>query len=253
MSPIKVNVAVPKKDFIPFIFPPAAALGIPDKDGVKQGQKVAKEAIYQQVKPTNAVKQIFVEQVESIVWRYKLSAETLNVAESEDVAEIQVFDIQLKQGSESLDIAVLEALDKAIPSTVFFRVFRSESRSMIQCAMAYKRANKRDDSVMVIDEYFFSEWIPLPKQDEAFQSQKLPLVVNMSGLHRELLRSLLPVPPREGEKLETQLERIRGIKVLQTQLAQAKIKLQREKQFNRKVEINHQVNQLKLQINALFE
>ncbi|MGX9459535.1 DUF4391 domain-containing protein (plasmid) [Photobacterium damselae subsp. damselae] len=239
--------------FIPFQFPEAAALGVLDQYGKKQGQKIPKETIYQRASPTHAVKQLFVSQVEYITWRYKLSADTLNVAVSEDVPEIQVFDIQLKANCDALDRQVLETLDKAIPSNIFYRIFNAnERRPQLQCVMAYKRANKRDTDMMVVQDYFSSEWTTVPVEESGNEgTQKLPVVLNMSGLYTELLRSLLPVPARSGEKINEQLSRISELRALNGKLTQLQGKQRKEKQFNRKVEMNRQINQLKQQIRSL--
>ncbi|WP_345858134.1 DUF4391 domain-containing protein [Shewanella algae] len=241
------------KPFIPFQFPEAAALGVPDQHGKKQGQKIPKETIYQQASPTNAVKQLFVSQVEHITWRYKLSADTLNVAVSEDVPEVQVFDIQLKANCDALDRQVLETLDKAIPSNIFYRIFNAnERRPQLQCVMAYKRANKRDTDVMVVQDYFSSEWTTAPVEESGTDgTQKLPVVLNMAGLYTELLRSLLPVPARSGEKINEQLSRISELSALNGKLTQLQGKQRKEKQFNRKVEINNQINKLKQKLRSL--
>ncbi|MDL2196187.1 MULTISPECIES: DUF4391 domain-containing protein [Shewanella] len=241
------------KPFIPFQFPEAAALGVPDQYGKKQGQKIPKETIYQQASPTHAVKQLFVSQVEHITWRYKLSAETLNVAASEQVLEIQVFDIQLKANCDALDRQVLETLDKAIPSNIFYRIFNAnERRPQLQCVMAYKRANKRDTDVMVVQDYFSSDWTTVPVVgSDSEATQKLPVVLNMAGLYTGLLRSLLPVPARPGEKIDEQLIRVSELSALNGKLTQLQGKQRKEKQFNRKVELNSQINQLKQQIRSL--
>lgn len=239
--------------FIPFQFPETAALGVPDQYGKKQGQKIPKETIYQQASPTHAVRQLFVGQVEHITWRYKLSADTLNVAASGDVPEIQVFDIQLKANCDALDRQVLETLDKTIPSNIFYRIFNAnERRPQLQCVMAYKRTNKRDADVMVVQDYFSSEWTTVPMAETGNEgTQKLPVVLNMSGLYTELLRSLLPVPARPGEKINEQLSRISELSALNGKLTQLQGKQRKEKQFNRKVEMNNQINQLKQQIQSL--
>lgn len=241
------------KSFIPFQFPEAAALGVPDQYGKKQGQKIPKETIYQQASPTNAVKQLFVGQVEHIIWRYKLSADTINVPASEDVREIQVFDIQLKANCDALDRHVLETLDKAIPSNIFYRIFNvNERRPQLQYVMAYKRTNKRDTDMMVVQDYFSSEWTSIPVVEiDNEATQKLPVVLDMSGLYTELLRSLLPVPARAGERIDEQLSRISELSSLHGKLTQLQAKQRKEKQFNRKVEMNNQINQLKQQIQSL--
>ena len=52
-----------------FAWPSQAAVGRP----------VAKSKIYAHAKPTAALRALFVEQVESITWAYKLSPETINL------------------------------------------------------------------------------------------------------------------------------------------------------------------------------
>ncbi|WP_219017956.1 DUF4391 domain-containing protein [Shewanella algae] len=234
------------KPFIPFQFPEAAALGVPDQYGKKQGQKIPKETIYQQASPTHAVKQLFVSQVEHITWRYKLSAETLNVAASEQVLEIQVFDIKLKANCDALDRQVLETLDKAIPSNIFYRIFNAnERRPQLQCVMAYKRANKRDTDVMVVQDYFASGWLAVPQgKTDVAHTRRLPVVINMAGLYSELLRSLLPITALTNESLDEQLSRIAKLNLQTNKLEKLKDKLKREKQFNRKVEINKEINKV---------
>ncbi|EHR5478126.1 DUF4391 domain-containing protein [Vibrio sp. 1636] len=235
--------------FIPFRFPGAAALG-----SQKQGQKIPKETIYQQSNPTSAIKQLFVNDVEQIVWRYKLSPDTLNVAECEDVAEIQVFDIHLKPNCRELDVKVLETLDRAVPSNIFFRVFNGlQHRPQVQHAMAYKRENKRDAGSMVIKEYFLSDWVAISKLGELnhAESKKLPVIINMATLYNELLRSLLPEPALEGESLDEQMKRIAMLNVCRDKLAKLQAKQRKEKQYNRRVDMNSEINRLKEQISSL--
>lgn len=235
--------------FIPFRFPEVAALG-----SQKQGQKIPKETIYQQSNPTPAIKQLFVSQVDQIVWRYKLSPDTLNVAESADVAEIQVFDIQLKPNCRELDVKVLETLDRAVPSNIFFRVFNGlQYRPQVQHAMAYKRENKRDAGSMVIKEYFLSDWVAISKLGELnhAESKKLPVIINMATLYNELLRSLLPEPALEGESLDEQMKRIAMLNACRDKLTKLQAKQQKEKQYNRKVDMNSEINRLKEQISSL--
>jgi D-alanyl-D-alanine carboxypeptidase len=49
---------------------------------------VAKTKIYAHAKPAAALRALFVEQVESITWAYKLAPETINLPAKPDVPEI---------------------------------------------------------------------------------------------------------------------------------------------------------------------
>jgi hypothetical protein len=256
--------------FVPFLFPSSTALGsaikVPvEKDSIivnsnieeKTGQKIAKETIYKQANSNSEIKKLFVQQIEQIIWRYKLSPDTLNIAASRVVTEVQVFDLILKPDCDELNLQVLAALDKSILSAIYFRLFYTNSHeTKMQCAMADKRANKRDTEQMVVRDYFFSSKIAVPFNHDVnlsiiHQGQKLPVTTNMASLHQSLLRSLLPKPALENETLVEQLERIANLKVLNNKLINVQVAICKEKQFNRQVELNTLCNQIKQQIAKL--
>ena len=70
--------------------------------------------------------------IKSLVWAYKLSPETMQLAATDSVREIEVMDLAVKDkcsGLRSL-AAVISALDKIIPSPLIFRVFDEEGRAL---------------------------------------------------------------------------------------------------------------------------
>jgi hypothetical protein len=256
--------------FVPFVFPSSTALGnlitVPaDSDLLtansniteKTGQKIAKETIYKQANPSTEIKKLFVQQVEQIIWRYKLSPDTLNVAASEDVSEVQVVDLILKPDCHEVNLQILATLDKTILSAIYFRLFYTNSHHFkMQCAMADKRVNKRDNEQMVVRDYFFSPKIAVPFFQNVNlpiinQGQNLPVVLNMASLHQALLRNLLLEPALENETLNEQLKRIANLKVLNNKLASTQAAIRKEKQFNRKVELNKSLNKIKEEIGKL--
>jgi hypothetical protein len=258
--------------FIPFIFPHQTALGssicinvdnhlpIPGNGNTeKLGQKIAKETIYKQANPNSETKKLFVRQIEQVIWRYKLSPDTLNIATSNHLTEIQVFDLILKPDCDEIDLQILSTLDKTILSAIYFRLFYTNShRVKMQCAMADKRINKRDNEQMVVQDYFLSPKLAVSfDHDLNFpivkQGQNLPVVLNMSNLHKVLLRTLLTQPALENETLDEQLKRIANLKVLNSKLNITQAAISKEKQFNRKVELNLLLNQLKQKIKLLTD
>jgi len=224
--------------FTPYQFPEATELS-------KTGRKIPKETIYQQASPSYEIKQLFVNQIEQIRWKYKLAPDTLNISRSDDISEIQVFEITLKPDTTELDLRILETLDRTIPSAIYYQVYNSQ-HSKMQCLMAAKRTNIRDEKQMIIQDYFASEWTPLKVNNNSSNAHRsLPVVISVSDLYNELLRSLLPEPARPSEGLEQQLERISNLTQQRKALSKLKNQLHREKQFNRKVVINRKINQLK--------
>ena len=59
----------------------------------KVDKVIAKNKFYQQGNATHRIERLFVEQVETIRWAYKLSSQTINLSDSDTVKEIQIFQI----------------------------------------------------------------------------------------------------------------------------------------------------------------
>ena len=99
-------------------------------------------------------------QVGEIVWKYKLSPETINLPARNGINEIQVFEIVLK--TPELDEAVLQSMDKAIPFPLLFQLIHGEQ---IRFAASYKRPSDADSSKWVIEASFQTE--PQPRRCRA--------------------------------------------------------------------------------------
>jgi hypothetical protein len=98
-----------------FAYPPQAAFG----------RKLPKSKIYLHGQPSRRVKDLFVSQVEDIVWAYKLAPETINLAARPGVAEIQIFTIHLR--SENVHEDILRTIDKTIVHPIFRTQFMCSS------------------------------------------------------------------------------------------------------------------------------
>lgn len=198
------------------------------------GRTVPKNKIYEHGSPTTALKEYFVRQVEQIVWQYKLAPETINMKATIAVPEIQVFTIVLKDGE--LKPEVLRCIDQAIPFPILFEL-HFEDR--IKPIAAYKRPSEADASKWVLSEYFSVDWLPsnTPKQP-------LPVVFDLDALYRHLLLPLLPRPARPGEDMQSMIERMENISLIERELERCEQRLRKEKQFNRKVEIHAELREL---------
>ncbi len=214
---------------VSFRFPPAARFG----------QRLPKEKLYQKGNATHRTRQAIINQVERIQWQYKLAPETINLPASGWVLEIQVIDIILKPGQTDLDEAILQLMDKAIPHPLYFRIARGDDQRF---TMGYKRPSEAEKDAWVLGDYFHSPWVKAKQAEQA--ARPLPAVTNLATLHVALLRSLMALPPRTDEALEDQVQRLAQRATLLRQKEQLHNRLRREKQFNRKVEINHEINAL---------
>jgi hypothetical protein len=206
------------------------------------GRVLPKKKVYDYAKPSDAVRKKFVAQIDKIVWQYKLAPETVNLPSRSDVPEIQVFTIALKTPELSED--VLRCIDQAIPFPIFYQLTFDDC---IKTKAAYKRPNEADTGKWVIDGYFETDW-----QSSDIERSELPIALDLAGLYEQMLRRLLPLPPRAGEALKAQVERLGQIRIKQKECRKMEARLNKEKQFNRKVELNAQLRQLKHELANLM-
>lgn len=205
------------------------------------GRVLPKNKIYEHASPTAAMKELFVRQVDQIVWKYKLAPETINLKSTKSVPEVQIFHISLKKGELKED--VLRCIDKAIP---FPLIYELRYGDQVQAIAAYKRPNEADSSKWVLSEYFATDWLP-----DTTPRTKLPVALNLAALYEKLFSPLLPHPALDKERLQQHVERMERIRQKQRELDKMQAKLAREKQFNRKVEINAEIRAMRQEIKAM--
>ena len=80
----------------------------------------------------------------------------------------------------------------------------------------------------------------------------LPTAIDMAELYQKLLTRLLPIPQRAAESIEEAIQRLEAIQALEKQISQYKKKVHAEKQFNRKVELNKQLKNLRCELQELL-
>lgn len=212
-------------------YPPQAAFG----------RTLPKNKVYEHSGANTRLKDLFVKQVEQIVWAYKLAPETLNLTARPGVPEIQVFSLQLK--TPELHRDVLRSIDGAIPFPIVFELVYEGKTQVIA---AYKRPNESDPSRWVLSDYFATDWLPV-----GCQRSVMPVALHMGGLYEQLLHRLIPLPARPQETLAALVARVEQAQAKQRELDKTTARLEKEKQFNRKVEINATVRQLKSDLESL--
>ncbi len=205
------------------------------------GRNIPKTKFYEKAEVKNALRQLFVAQVEQIVWQYKLATETVNLPSGASVLEIQVFTVLLKTGK--LDFDVLAAIDSVVPSPILFEL-RYQGKTRL--VAAYKRAHRQDPSRHVVSDYFASDWIA----DDGARST-LPVVLDMDGLYQQLLYRLIPLAPRLQESMDELVERTRMAYSKQREIGQAENQLAREKQFKHKLGINARLRALRQELEQI--
>ena len=205
------------------------------------GRTLPKNKIYEHSGANTRLKDLFVAQVEQIVWQYKLAPETIHLAAKPEVPEIQVFAIQLK--TPTLDLDVLRCIDGAVQFPI---VFELSFDNQMQVVAAYKRPNPTHASAWMLSDYFATPWLPSSTQRAA-----MPLALDLAGLYEQLLLRLMPLPARPQESLAALIARVELLTLKQREVDKTATKLAKEKQFNRKVAINTALRNLKTELEQL--
>lgn len=205
------------------------------------GRTLPKNKIYVHSKANTRLKDLFVKEVEQIVWQYKLAPETINLPARPGVSELQVFSIQLKTPELNLD--VLRAIDGAVQFPILFELSFGGRTQVVAC---YKRQSEVDASRWVLSDYFATGWLLAGGQRAA-----MPLALDLASLYEQFLRRLIPLSARPLEPLGALVERFEQVQARQREVAKTAARLEKEKQFNRKVEINAALRKLKTELEQL--
>lgn len=205
------------------------------------GRTLPKNKIYEHSGANTRLKDLFVGQVEQIVWQYKLAPETINLPARPGVPELQIFSIQLKTSELNLD--VLRCIDGAVQFPVIFELSFDERTKVIA---AYKRPNESDASRWVLSDYFATAWL-----SSDYERAAMPLALDLGSLYEQVLHRLIPMPARPQETLADLVSRVELVAAKQREVEKAASRLAKEKQFNRKVEINAHLRRLKNELEEL--
>jgi hypothetical protein len=240
-----------------FEYPKAAAFG----------RVVPKNKIYEHAGANTGLKDLFVGQVDQITWAYKLAPETINLAATPAVSEIQVFTIGLRTGA--LDEAVLRASDRAIPFPLIFELTWSGKRKAIA---AFKQPSEANAAKWTVSAYFGTKWV----SEDAVRSP-LPVALDLGALYERLLSSIIDAAnvepmtlqaPGMGEApqspfiqdadapampLAERMARLEAIRLKMREIERIQVRLDRENQFNKRVAINAELRAARQQLAELQE
>jgi len=192
------------------------------------GRVIPKSRIYSAAQLPRAMQAKFVEQVERMEWTHVLRADRLNLSPSPDVEEIAVIAIDLH--GAAVDLAVLAAIEKAIPRPLILEL-RHAGR--VRMAAAWKRPSQAEAGKWVTAPHAFTAWQPADTPRET-----LPPVLDMPALYARLLDPLLPPKAAPDEPIAARAARAEEAAQIEREISRLETGLRREKQFNRKVEIN---------------
>ena len=201
-------------------------LGLPRSTQVNR--RVAKEKLYQNAALAPQTREMIKDQIDSVFWRNKLADSTMAISAGETVAEIQIFEIQLRQ--RELDKRVLPAIAKAIPYKILFiLVFGDEAQLWIEASGTF----------------YNTDWQPLGGFTLKFEG------LNLDAVYENLARQISGGRLGTDGDIEEAVDRDKQRQKLEREIAALEKKLLREKQFNKQVVLNSELKQLKKDLEEL--
>ncbi|QHS56811.1 DUF4391 domain-containing protein [Mucilaginibacter sp. 14171R-50] len=185
-------------------------------------------------------KKQMVDLIERIRWTNKLSLETINLS-GKEITEIQLFEIELRKKESVSDL--LKVMDKAIPYHVIFQLHYADE-SLISTSK--KHTHPGDEDTAVIDWTFSTDWFDNKDDNYALKLERnldyifLDFCKQLSGRNDKAksINDLIVFETKIGELT-------RSITKLNTGISSCK-------QFNKKVELNTELNKKREQLNLLI-
>jgi hypothetical protein len=194
---------------------------------------IPKNKFYEKAALSAKLQKEFVDKIQKITWKYKLAESTVGITKTDNVIEIQIFEIELK--SQVIPKNVLKVIDKAIPYQILYR-FTCRGNE------AYGITLKENYSA---ENYYFTEW----NEKKIFDFTGIDLEKVYQKLVKTFIRSEVQTKSSFNEIIDTDNK----IKVLENEIDALGSGISKEKQFNRKVELNKRLLEGKKKLNKIKE
>lgn len=207
-------------------------------------RRIPKQKFYENLSISPTLKHVFIDQIKVIYWRNKVAATTMNLAAGDIVTEIEVFEIRLN--GQQLDESVLRQIDKEIPYHILFLL---EYEGKYQAWTAYKEASDSVNNAFKVSTYYHTDWMT---------ESELPLKVdglNVDKVYENYVRQIagdtLRSEDGKNESLKESVERDKRRQELEKQIAVFQIKVRKEKQLNKQMQLNAELKKLKKELEKM--
>lgn len=151
------------------------------------------------------LRDIYDEQIEKVIWRNKLSPDTINVIANSGFNELEVFDISLK--SRYFDKRLLHQMDKGIPYYIF-HVLNYDGRYQAWIA------NKRNyNGKIKVENYFRTLWLNEKEFDFSFNGTTIDSIYSSLKEQVEEKRNRKIVKSKQIEECSAFMHYFRTMKM----------------------------------------
>lgn len=186
---------------------------------------ISKTTFYERLSLSSFIKQDFVDKIEKILWKYKISQDNLNIAKTDEVEEIEIFELFLKEKCDVKNI--IKAITISIPYPIVIEIKYDNE---------YRYAIKYENDIIQ------SEW-----------NENIKLSINgldLKAVYENFVKQIANIENNFTD-VKHELEKIKEIEILEKEINKLKMNIQREKQFNRKVELNKKLIHLEKELEVL--
>lgn len=213
------------------------------------GSTIFKKLFYEKADLSSADKNLFVDNINKITWAYCLKTENINILpyndSNRDYSEIEVIEVELIKEDKLNKIA--EIIMKAIPYPMLL-IFKFGDK--FKFYVAHQRVNQNDNSKNTIDELICTEWLDITSPLFNMLDIKQMRLTNFNTLYSDIvdvisihnasiiLSSNANLSGEEARQVTSKIEAI------EREISSLRTKLQKETQFNHKMELNIQIKKL---------
>lgn len=185
---------------------------------------IPKKVFYEKSNINRTTKDEFINIVDKITWLYKISPETIGINKTEDIEEIEIFQIELKE--------------KIIPKNII----RTITNSIQYKILFILKYNEEFCYLIKLEDIYYTNW----NEEINFEFTS----INLSNLFEDIAKNILHEESNTKNFNEI-IENINEKKELQDKIEKLTKKIKQENQFNRKVELNQELNKLLKEIGEL--
>jgi len=177
-----------------------------------------KKIFYEKVGVSSGVKDEFVNLIDRITWLYKLSPDTIGIPKTDNIEEIQIFQIDVRE--KSIPLSVIKTITKGVKYKILFFIKYNDDFSY---------------AVKVEDNIYSSEW----NEKIIFEFN----AINLELVYENIVKCIIK-EESNNKKFNDIIENINQKSDLEKKINQIKQKIKNEKQFNKKNELNMKLNKL---------
>lgn len=194
---------------------------------------IAKSKFYEKGDLSSRQRNEFIDKIQKITWKYKLSEGTIGIPKTDSVVEIQIFEIELKE--KRIPKNSLLIIERLIPYKILYMfIYKSEF-----CYGIHFQDRESQTHLII------SGWNQILEFD--FSG------LTLQSLYEKLVRRFIPYNNLESLPYVETIQKLREIQKLSSEIERLVKKVNREKQFNRQVEWNRKLREKRIELDRFMK